>query len=414
MATAGSTGTINLTKKASPKVLERFKFGSCTEGLFSHDYDWTGVATVQIYTVDNLPLNDYNPEKVDGSSRFGNLINVGDTIQEHTVKDNKSFIGVIEESYNTQQMQIKRAGQILRRQTDEVMIPYVDKYRLRKLASGAKFTASETLTKGNIVEKIMMANAAMSEMLVGDTGRVLYMSYGTAIKLKLAEQVVGVPSVTTYGGGGSGVGKGSLGEKAIVNGVIGKIDKTQIRLVPAGYLPNNVEFMIVKSGVAFAPTQIKSYKVHDGAHVLDGKIVTGHLLHDCFVPVGRDQCIFVVTASGSSSISTVGSGVLSLADGTLDVSGSGTAYTATLSKAGGAKTVAVSTTNGSGIVTGDVMSVVSADPEKVEVLGYDPTTGLATLKGNATSGTCVVTFTAAGKPGFDSPASVALTITGDT
>ena len=171
--------------------------------------------------------------------------------------------------------------------------------------------------------------------------------------------------------------------------------------------------MIVKTGVAFAPMQIKSYKVHDGAHVLDGKIVTGHLLHDCFVPTGRDQCIFVVTASGSSSISTVGSGVLSLADGTLDISGSGTAYTGTLSKAGGAANVAVSTTNGSGIVTGDVMSVTAAN-DKVTVVGYDPSTGLATFKANATSGTCVVTFKANGRPGFDSPADVALTITCDT
>lgn len=411
MATAGSTGTINLTKKASPKVLERFKFGSCTEGLFSHDYSWTGVATVQIYTVDNLPLNDYNPEKVDGSSRFGNLINVGDTIQEHTVKDNKSFIGVIEETYNTQQMQIKRAGQILRRQTDEVMIPYVDKYRLRKLAAGAGNTATEALTKANIVEKIMMANAAMSEMLVPDTGRVLYMSYGTAIKLHLAEQVVGA---ATYGGP---VDKGSLGEKAIVNGVIGKIDKCQIRLVPAGYLPNNVGFMIVKSGVCFAPQQIKSYKVHDGAHVLDGKIVTGHLLHDCFVPTGRENCIFVLTDSTNGSGGGVAAASKIIAStGTLTVSGSSPSFTATLSKAGGAKTFSVGVFDNStgAIAAGDVMSITSADPAKVEVVGYDRATGVVTVKGYATSGTCVLTITGNGKPGYASPANATLTVTGDT
>ena len=32
-----NTGVINLAEKASPKVVERFKIGSCTEGLFSHD-----------------------------------------------------------------------------------------------------------------------------------------------------------------------------------------------------------------------------------------------------------------------------------------------------------------------------------------------------------------------------------------
>ena len=403
MATAGSTGSINLTTKASPKVLERFKLKSVTEGLFSHEYSWDGVATVRIPSIDVVPLYDYNAERVDGGSRFGNLINVGDTVQELTVKDNKSFIGVIDETYNTQQMQIKRAGQILRRQTDEVMIPYVDKYRLNKLASYAKSThgniATETLTKANAIETIMTANAAMSEKLVSDSGRVLYMSYGTAIKVKLADQVVGT---ATYG---SGVGKGSLGEKAIVNGVMGKIDKCQIKLVPAGYLPNNVQFMIVKSGQAFAPTQIKSYKIHDGQHVLDGKIVTGHLLHDCFVPEDREKCIFVVTSTGGSgSITPTGSGVLTVTSGTATISSGAT----TITKAGGAKNVTVTTTS-SGIVTADVITVAMSDESKAKA-SYDANTGLITITPLATGSTNLV-VTANGRPGYTSPAAVTVAVT---
>lgn len=400
MATPGSTGSINLTKKASPKVLERFKFGSCTEGLFSHNYSWTGVATVQIYSVDTLPLNNYDPEKVDGGSRFGNLINVGDTIQELTVKDNKSFIGVIEETYNTQQMQIKRAGEILRRQTDEVMIPYVDKYRLNKLASYATAArgnlANAALTSANIVQQIMTANAAMSEMLVPDSGRVLYMSYGTAIKLKLASQIVGAGPVD----------KGSLGEKAIVNGVIGKIDKCQIKLVPAGYLPQNVAFMIVKRGEAFAPQQIKSYKVHDGAHVLDGKIVTGHLLHDCFVPAGREKCIFVVTDTTNGSSPSVGTaGALAVTSGTATVSSGATSITL----AGGAKNVTASTLS-SGVITGDVISVEVADESKFTAQ-YDGETGLITIKPLATCSAVNMVVTANGRPGYTSPAPVTIAVT---
>ena len=275
MPTTGSTGTINLTTKASPKVLERFKIGSCTEGLFSHEYNWTGVATVQIYSVDTLQMTDYNPERVDGGSRFGSLLNVGDTVQEFTVRKNRSFIGAIDESYNTNQLQIKRAGQILRRQTDEVIIPEVDKYRLAELAGACTENnvnlfsyAAANFNKNSIIETIMNANAVLSDQLVPDTGRVLYMTYADAVKLKLSDQIVNIDK---------------LGEKSIVNGVCGKIDKTQIRLVPSGYLPTDVKFMIVKTGIAVAPQKIKSYKVHDGQHILDGKIVTGHLMHDCFV-----------------------------------------------------------------------------------------------------------------------------------
>ncbi len=50
---------INLAKQASGKVAERFKLDSCTEGLFSSRYNWTGVASVQVYSIDNLPLQNF-------------------------------------------------------------------------------------------------------------------------------------------------------------------------------------------------------------------------------------------------------------------------------------------------------------------------------------------------------------------
>lgn len=411
MATPGSTGTINLTEKASPKVMERFKQKSVTEGLFSNEYSWEGNATIKIPSIDTVPLNDYNQERTDGGSRYGSLINLGDTWQEHTVKERKSFMFAIDETYNTQQMQIKRASQCLKRELDEVMIPYVDKYRIRKMAlagtSGNHNIASASLDKSNIVETIFQVNAAMNENLVPEGGRLCLISHKTAINCQLAQQVVGTV------GYNSGVGKGSLGEKAIVNGIIGNIDGTQIKRVPSGYLPNNVEMLFVKKGICFAPNQLKSYKIHDGAHVLEGKIATGLIQHDCFVPVGRENCIFVVTASGSGSMVIVGTGVLALADGTLDVSGSGQAYTGTLSKAGGPKTVAVSCVDGNGVDTADVIAVTSADESKVKAT-YDPYTKLITLSTTKTSGTCAITIKANGKTGYTTPADVVLTITSDT
>jgi len=417
MPTPGSTGSISLVEKASPKVMERFKQKSVTEGLFSNEYSWTGVATVKIPSIDVVPLNDYNQERIDGGSRYGSLVNLGDTWQEHTVKERKSFVFAIDNTYNTQQLQIKRAGQCLKRETDEVVIPYIDKYRIRKMAaaatSGHHNIASETLTKGNIIETIFSVNAAMSENLVPEGGRLCLVSHKTAIKCQLAEQVVGVGSVATYGGGASGVGKGSIGEKAIVNGTIGEIDGCQIKRVPSGYLPNNVEMLFVKKGICFAPTQLKEFEIHPGAHVLSGKIATGLIQHDCFVPEGRENCIFVVTASGSGDMAIVGTGYLSLADGSLDISGSGQAFTGTLSKAGGPKTVAVSTLDGSSVETADVIGVYSADESKVKV-SYDPYSKLITLTGNATSGSVAVTVKANGKIGYTTPADVVLTITCDT
>lgn len=283
-----ANGVIHLAEKASPKVVEAFNKESCTEGLFSNDYDWTGVRTVKVYSVDDLPLNDYNATLVDGNSRFGALTELGDTVQEMTITQDKSFNGIIDKSNNTSTLMIKEAGKVLNRQMKNVVIPYIDKFRLNAMANWSDTVGSDTftplrktisandMTRGNILETIMKANAQMSNELVPDTNRVLYIGYTDAILVKLADQVVGIDK---------------LGEKTIVNGVIGKVDKCQIRIVPDSYMPKlgtgndapTVRFMIVEKGVALAPKKIETYRVITNSYIVDGSIVQGRLMHDVFV-----------------------------------------------------------------------------------------------------------------------------------
>lgn len=261
-------GSINLAKKASGKVVERFKLASVTEGLFNAKYNWTGVATVQVYTVDVLPLQSYDRTKVSGS-RFGTLTELGDTVQEMTVEDDKSFNGVIDKANNTSQMMIKSASSILRRQTDEVIIPYIDKYRLAKLADGAGSKSySVSITKSTALENILTAAAAMSNNLVPMDGRVLYIGQTEAIKIKLADQIIGVDT---------------LAERSIVNGVVGTIDNMQVRIVPDSYMPEDVVYMIVRKGCAVAPKKVETFRVITEDKDMDGAIVQGRILHDCFV-----------------------------------------------------------------------------------------------------------------------------------
>lgn len=272
---------INLAKAASPKVVERFKLESVVDGIFSHDYSWKGVRTVEVRSIDTVPLQDYNETKTDGTSRYGNMYEVGDTVQEMTVVPHKSIWGTIDKSNNDSVLQTKSAGRFLKRETDEVIIPYVDKFCLTRLAEKAglgHFMGSTTLDYTNIVKQIFLANAKMSNAKVPKKGRVLYMGETLAVELKLSTQVIGIDK---------------LGEKAIVNGVMGKISDCQVRLVPDDYLPTGVHFMIVKTGCACAPKKINDFRILDGGWMINGKMVVGDLLHDCFVFNAKRQGILV-------------------------------------------------------------------------------------------------------------------------
>lgn len=281
----------NFASKASPKVAEAFYKESLTEGIFSKDYDWTGVATVRIYSVDDLPLQDYDWDLTTGS-RFGNLTELGDTIQELTVNDDKSFNGAIDKRNNTSELMIKAANKVLARETRNVIIPYVDKYRLNALATGHGVTGfgttgggtiqtSVALTKSNALDTLFNSGATMNNLLV-PRDRVLFIKESEAIKVKLADQIVGTGATIQ-----------NAANRIIQRGELGTLDQMHIVPVPDSYMPTGVVYMIVAKNCAVAPKKIETMRIIQDHPDIDGHVVQGRFLHDCFVIAKKANGILV-------------------------------------------------------------------------------------------------------------------------
>lgn len=127
--------TVNLALKYSSKVDERFKLSSLTDSIINFDYDWTGVDTVKVYSIETSELSDYVKS---GSQRYGTPDELSDSVQSLTLTQDKAFTFTIDKAYELGQEGVKSAGAALRRQLDEVVIPEIDIYRISKLIEGAK------------------------------------------------------------------------------------------------------------------------------------------------------------------------------------------------------------------------------------------------------------------------------------
>ena len=239
--------TVNYASKASPKVVERFKLSSRTEGLFNNKYDFVGVRTLRLYTNDLVTLNDYS--RTASSNRYGTPAELGDTYQEMTMGQDKSFVYTIDKG--------------------NVVIPAVDKYRLGVLKAKAGLEhVTGAMTKANIIETIMTAAAEMSDELVPLSGRVLLIKQSEYIKCKLSDQIMG---------------NDVLGKTALTNGTMGNLDSMEVRVVPDSYMPTGTNFLIVWKGAALAPVKIKDYKIHTDPPGVSGNLVEFRMYHDCFV-----------------------------------------------------------------------------------------------------------------------------------
>lgn len=271
---------INLATKYSPKVAERFALGSLTDAYAGKDYEFSGVQTIKVYSVNTVALTDYTRS---GTARFGALEELGDTVQEMKVTKDRGFTFSIDKGNAAQQFNVKQANKSLKRQIDEVVTPEIDIYRLGKWVAGAGTTnADGALTKSNALEKIFGGSATMSNLLVPKTNRTLFIKESVYLHAKLSEQVVGIEK---------------LGEKAVANGTVGKLDNMNVVPVPDSYFPEGVNFIIKYKGATVDPVQLKTYRILKEQRGVDGDVVEGRIIYDSFVLEAKKNGIYVSTAS---------------------------------------------------------------------------------------------------------------------
>lgn len=280
---------IQLASKYSPKVSERFKLTSKTDAYCGHDYEFTGVNEISIYSIDTVQTTTYTRS---GPNRFGTATELGDTVQTLTMEVDKAFTFTIDSGNAAEQFNIKHANKCLKRQWDEVCTPEIDIYRINSWINGKGLSPNNSvttvnqgaLTRTTIVEKIFEASAQMSDDLVPLTGRTIFIPELTYVHFKLANEVMGADK---------------LNAEAIRRGLKGTIDGMNVVTVPMKYFPSNgsggsdYNFIIKYKHATVDPMKLKNLRVHKNPPGIDGDLVEGRYMYDSFVLDNMAKGIFV-------------------------------------------------------------------------------------------------------------------------
>ena len=287
----------NYAEKFSPKVVERFKQKSYTGGMASQAYDWDGVKTVKVYSVDTAPLYDYNRNAMT-DSRFGPLTDLTDHLQTMPVEQDKSFHYAIDAGDNAEQMGVKNANKSLTRQMDEKIYPYLDKFNFAKWIkeAGQAIVFNAAVTPNNALDGLYDATEALDEEAIPDEGRRLYVTTAFMKNLKKNPMFVYTDK---------------LAGDSMVKGKIGELDGMPIIQVPKKYFPDGIEALVFFKEAALAPMKLQHYKIHDQTTNVDGQEVTGRILHDAFVLDGKAKamvpiCDSTVTRTAAPTVANNG------------------------------------------------------------------------------------------------------------
>lgn len=304
---------INLATKYSSKIAEKFTHASIVAGKCSTEWEFSGVKTVKIYTPQTVAPTDYTRS---GTSRYGNPTDMGDTVQELTMTQDKSFSLVIDKGNNNEQMLIKRAGHMMQLQTNEQIVPMTDKYSLGVFSKKAgKIVASATaLSKSNIYSFICDAEEYMTEKSVPEVNRYLYITGKAYNLLRQSDELIKYNE--------------SINKKAIEKGVVGEICNFQVVKVPTSYMPAGVEFIACYKNAVLLPYKIKEAKIHQDPPGISGALLEGRYNYDAFVIGQRADGVYVhaYTGAGGTSVATAPAIAINDGEATIEAAGASAIY----------------------------------------------------------------------------------------
>lgn len=176
---------VNYAEKYSKQIDQVYTHESFVAPIAAGKYEFTGVATLNVFSPETVPVTDYNPDEGYGAPQ-----RMGNGVQEMYVSQDKKFTLIIDKKDKLSTNGTMEAGARLKQQMAEQVTPTQDKYALAEFVKQAGTVAGVSAPTGEkgVFKALVAARTAMNNALVPEGGR--YCFIGSALAANLIESGV--------------------------------------------------------------------------------------------------------------------------------------------------------------------------------------------------------------------------------
>lgn len=264
---------VNLADKYSSKLDQIWTHASYTDNWINKKYDFDGVATVKVYTVTSVAPGDYS--RTSTGDRFGGNTELQDTIATYTLTNDKSFKIAIDRGNFEQGMRAKKAGEVMRVEMNEQIIPMIDMDRLATAAAGATAVSQAVSATSDAYADILKANEYLDECKAPLEGRVLFVTPAeyNAIKSAITTQILA----------------SGYNDKLVGKGFVGELDGVPVVKVPTSYFPTGVKAITLHRDALLGVRQITETRIKTDSEFVSGSILLGRFIFGSFILKGKEK-----------------------------------------------------------------------------------------------------------------------------
>lgn len=276
---------VNLAEKYSSKLDQIWTHASYTDNWINKKYDFDGVKTVKAYTVTTVAPTDY--DRTSTGDRFGGNNELQDTVATYTLTKDKGFKLAIDRGNYEQGERAKKAGEVMKYQMNEQIIPMIDMDRLAAAAAGATAVSQIVQLSNDNYEDTLDLGVYLDECKAPLEGRVLFVSpsFYKGIKLGIVKEV----EATGYN------------DKLLSKGYVGTLDGVPVVKVPTSYFPAGVKAILIHRDSLLGVRQITETRIKTDSEFVSGAILLGRFIFGSFILEGKKLGVAAVVDGGSQS-----------------------------------------------------------------------------------------------------------------
>lgn len=276
---------VNLAIKYESQLDQIWTHASYTDNWINKKYDFDGVDTVKVYTVTTVAPNDYN--RTSTGDRFGGNAELQDTIATYKITNDKSFKIAIDRGNYEQGMRAKKAGEVMRYEMNEQIIPMIDADRLATAAAGAT-AVSQAVTAGtDAYQDVLKLNEYLDECKAPLSGRVLFVTPAeyTLVKTAITTEILA----------------SGYNDKLVGKGFVGELDGVPVVKVPTSYFPAGVKAILVHRDSLLGVRQVTETRIVTDSEFVSGSILLGRFIFGSFILKGKELGVASIVDGSSVS-----------------------------------------------------------------------------------------------------------------
>lgn len=276
---------VNLAEKYASQLDQLWTHASYTDAWVNKKYDFDGVKTVNVYTATTVTPTDYS--RTSTGDRYGGNNELQDVVTAYTLTNDKSFKIAIDRGNYEQGMRAKKAGEVMRAQMNEQVIPMIDKNRLATAAAGATAVSQTVTATTDYYEDTLDLGVFLDEAKAPLEGRVLFVTpkFYKGIKLAITKEV----EASGYN------------DKLLGKGFVGTLDGVPVVKVPTSYFPAGVLAIELHRDSLLGVRQITETRIKTDSELVSGSILLGRFIFDSFILHGKELGVASVVEGGSQS-----------------------------------------------------------------------------------------------------------------